>query len=326
MNRNLLTGGIVAAFLFALALVQLSGCGGGGGGSLPAASVGTLQVNISDSPAFRDFSSVHINIKEVRVVPNGKENARDNDPGLPVIFDFDPGNTGNGRDVNIMKLHFLQEVLGAAVIPAGKYSQVRLILEPNPKNGPFRNYFILTDNPTEQIALTTPSAQQTGVKIVGRFTVTPGILNTILLDFDPNEAIVKLGQTGQDNLKPTGIRISQIYSSLANAGSISGMIRSPAFATWSSATVSVAPRGPAGSPTASAVTAGTIFSNFSSPSVWKAPFTAYVPPNDTTVMPLAYYRVFVDAGAKFGVYSSPLVSVTSGVDTPLGNVQLNLAP
>ncbi|HEY5975258.1 MAG TPA: hypothetical protein VIU41_10985, partial [Geobacteraceae bacterium] len=117
------------------------------------------------------------------------------------------------------------------------------------------------------------------------------------------------------------IRISQIFSSLANAGSISGVLRSPAFATWSSATVSVAPRGPAGN----AVTAGTVFSNFSSPSVWKAPFTAYVPPNGTTVMPSAFYRVFVDAGVKFGVYSSPLVSVTTGVDTPLGNVQLNLA-
>ena len=319
MNRNMLTGGVVAAFILALTLVQLSGCGGGGSGSPP---VGTLQVNISDSPAFRDFSSVHINIKEVRVVPNGKENARDNDPGLPLIVDFDPGKTGNGRDVNIMKLHFLQEILGSAVIPAGRYNQVRLILEPNRSNEPFRNYFILTDNPTEQIALTTPSAQQTGVKIVGHFTVTAGVLNTILLDFDPNEAIVKRGQTGQDNLKPTGIRISQIFSSLANAGSISGVLRSPAFATWSSATVSVAPRGPAGS----AVTAGTVFSNFSSPSVWKAPFTAYVPPNSTTVMPSAFYRVFVDAGVKFRVYSSPLVSVTSGVNTSVEDVPLTLAP
>jgi Domain of unknown function (DUF4382) len=317
MSRNLVTGSIVAVSLLTLALVQLSGCGAGGG-----SPVGTLQVKISDSPAFRDFSSVHLNIKEVRVVPNGKENARDGDPGLPLIADFDPGKTGSGRDVNIMKLHFLQEILGTAVIPAGRYNQVRLILEPNPKNAPFGNYFVLTDNPTEQVALTTPSAQQTGVKIVGHFTVTAGILNTILLDFDPNEAIVKGGQTGQDNLKPTGICISQIYSSLANAGSISGVLRSPAFATWSSATVSVAPRGPA----ADAVTAGTVFSNFSSPSVWKAPFTAYVPPNGSTVMPSAFYRVFVDTGAKFKVYSSPLVSVTSGADTSLGDVQINLAP
>lgn len=319
MNGKILTGSAAAAFLLALALVHLPGCGGGG------TAVGTLQVNISDSPAFRDFSSVHINIKEVRVVPNGKENARDNDPGLPLIVDFDPGNTGNGRDVNILKLHFLQEILGSALIPAGKYNQVRLILEPNPANAPFKNYFILTDNPAQQIALTTPSAQQTGVKIVGHFTVTPGVLNTILLDFNPNEAIVKRGQTGEDNLKPTGIRISQIFSSLANAGSITGLIRSPAFATWSSATVSVVPRGPAGD----AVTAGTVFSNFSSPSVWKTPFTAYVPPNGTTVMPSAFYRVFVDAGVKFLLYSSPLLSVTAGADTqvpPNGIVPLSPAP
>jgi Domain of unknown function (DUF4382) len=321
MNRKILTGSIVAAFLLALALFQLSGCGGGGGG--PA--VGTLKVNISDSPAFQDFSSVHINIKEVRVVPNGKDAAPDNDPGLPLIVDFDPGKTGNGRDVDIMKFHFLQEILGSAVIPAGSYNQVRLILEPNPATAPFRNYFILTANPTQQIALTTPSAQQTGVKIVGHFTVTAGVLNTILLDFNPNEAIVKRGQSGQNNLKPTGIRISQIFSPTTNAGSVSGVIRSPSFATWSSATVSVTPRSPAGS----AVTAGTVFSNFSSPSVWKAPFTAYVPPNGTIAMPSAFYRVFVDAGAKFQVYSSPLLSVTAGTDTPVtadGNVPLALAP
>jgi hypothetical protein len=321
MTGKILTGGIVAACLLALALFQLSGCGGGGG----SAPVGTLQVNISDSPAFQDFSSVHINIKEVRVVPNGKDSAPDSDPGLPLIVDFDPGKTGNGRDVNIMNYHFLQEILGSAVIPAGSYNQVRLILEPNPANAPFRNYFILTSDPTRQVALTTPSAQQTGVKIVGHFTVAAGVLNTILLDFDPNEAIVKRGQSGQDNLKPTGIRISQIFSSSTSAGSLSGVIRSPAFATWSSAMVSVTPRSPAGG----AVTAGTVFSNFSSPSVWKAPFTAYVPPNGTTDMPAAFYRVFVNAGAKFQVYSSPLLTVTAGTDTPVppdGSVPLALAP
>lgn len=299
-----------------LVYLWLPGCGGSnGGGSVPT---GTLQVGITDSPAFRDFSSVHIRIDKVVVVPAGMENAQDNDLGLLVIASF-PG----GLDVDILKFHFIQQLLGTAVIPAGTYSQVRLILAPNPQNPPFNNYFILTSSPAQQIALTTPSAQETGVKIVGRFTVTAGVLNTILLDFNPNEAIVMRGNSGKNNLKPTGIRIMQTFTSLTNAGSISGTIRSPAFSTWSSATFSVVPRNPA----ASAIVAGAVFSNFSSPSVWKAPFTTFVPPNGSSLMPAANYRVFVDAGSKFRLYSSPPLVVSAGTDTLVTpNAIVNLTP
>lgn len=316
MNRRVeayfLTGALL--LLGILSLAQLPGCGGGDGGSIP---VGNLQVAITDSPAFRDFSSVHIRIDKVMVVPKGKESAPDTDPGLMTVATF-PG----GVDVNIMKLHFLQQVLGSALIPPGTYNQVRLILAPNPATAPFNNYFILAGNNQPPVALTTPSAQESGVKINGHFTVTMGVLNAILLEFNPNEAIVKRGVTGEANLKPTGIRIVQVFSSLANAGSISGLIHTPAFnlhssATfkpWSSAMVSIVPRTPA----AGAISSGVVFSNFSSPDVWKAPFVAYVPPNGSTGMPSANYKVFVQAfrdtklsTPTFQLFSSSLMTVTA---------------
>lgn len=303
--QSLLILGITALFVY--------GCSGGGS-STPT---GTLKVAITDSPAFRDFSSVHVKINKVMVVPAGKEGSQDNDPGLPVIADF---TASGGQDVNILKLHFLQQLLGTAVLPAGKYNQVRLILAPN---NDMSNYFILAGSSTK-IPLTTPSAQQTGVKIIGGFTVTAGILNTILLEFNPDEAIVKAGASGNNNLKPTGIRIQQIYTGLnEESGSITGMIRST-FATWSSATVSVVPRSPA----APAIVAGEVFSNFSSPGVWKTPFIAYVPPNSSPLMPSAYYKVFVNVvnpGNKFRLYSSPSLTVTVNTDTG-SQVNLMLAP
>jgi len=328
MSGKSITVSISIIFLLAAfyGLVAMQGCGGGGSGST---STGTLQVAITDSPAFRDFSSVHIRIDKVVVVPAGKEEAQDNDPGLLTIADF----TGaGGRDVDIMRLHFLQQILGTTIIPAGTYNQVRLILAPNPGSAPFNNYFILAGS-TAQVALTTPSAQQTGVKIIGHFTVSPGVLNAILLDFNPNEAIVKRGHTGLNNLKPTGIRIMQGFTSLENSGSISGMILSPVFNSWSSATVSIFPRNPA----ATAITSGVVFSNFSGAGVWKTSFAAYVPPNSTSVMPSSNYKVFVQAYkdtrlqiAAFGLYSSPLMSVsTIGFDFPVppdGIVQLVPAP
>lgn len=323
LQGKIVAGSVSAVFLLVifLGISQMQGCGGGGDGT--SVSTGALQVSIADSPAFQSYSSVHIKIEKVMVVPAGKENALDDDPGLLTVATFPAG-----MDVDILKLHFLQQVLGTAQIPAGSYNQVRLILARNPANAPFNNYFILAGS-ADQVALTTPSAHQTGVKVKGHFTVTPGVLNSILLDFNPNEAIVMRGKTGMDNLKPTGIRIMQVFSAPENSASISGMLRSPAFkplssATfkpWSSATVSIVPRNAA----AAAITAGVVFSNYSRSGVWKAPFMAYVPPNNSGVMPSMNYKVFVQAyrdtrqqNAAFSLYSSPSMSVNSvGVDYPV---------
>jgi hypothetical protein len=106
---------------------------------------------------------------------------------------------------------------------------------------------------------------------------------------------------------------------LTNAGAISGIIHTPVFnlrssstfRSWSSAIVSVVQN-------SNVVTAGVVFSNFSSPDVWKGPFSAFVPAGMS-------YKVFVsafsDTGQKipapFQVYSSHLITVTQGVDSPV---------
>ena len=284
--------------LAALAFAQLPGCGGGGG----TAPTGTLQVGLTDKQSDA-FANVFVTIKEVRVVPAGLENAADDDPRLPVIATF-----ANPQPVDILTLHFQQELLGSVVLPAGTYNQVRLILVPNPTGqGTPANYVILKSDLLTKIPLKTPSAQQSGLKVLGRFEVKAGIINAILLDFDPNTAIVVRGN-GDYNLKPTGIRIVQTSSPLIDFGSLSGTVVST-FKDFSSATVSVVPQG-----STSAIAAGTIFSNVSS-SHWEAPFVAFVPGGAST------YRVHVQSKG-FAPYSSPLKSVTVGVDTSLGNILL----
>lgn len=311
--------------LAALAIAQLPGCGGGGGGGGTASS-GTLQVALTDKQR-DDFQQVVVTIREVRVVPAGLENAPDNDARLPVVVSYAVPHT-----VDILSLHFRQEILGTITLPAGTYNQVRLILEPNPPGGqPPVNYLTLKADlsPTPvKYPLKTPSAQQSGLKVLGQFTVKPGVLNAVLLDFDPNTAIVVRGN-GDYNLKPTGIRIMEVFASPANSGSISGVIRSPVFKplssttfrSWSSATVSVVPRNGA----ALSIASGVVFSDYSGSGVWKAPFVAFVPPNNTAVMPSMNYKVFVQAyrdtrlqNPAFRLYSSPLMSVNSvGADYPV---------
>ena len=291
-------GLLAICLLAALAMTQLSGCGGGGGG----ADTGTLKVGLTDKQSDL-FANVFVTIKEVRVVPAGLEDAADNDSRLPVIVTYD-----TPHSVDILTLHFQQEILGSITLSAGTYNQVRLILAPNP-NGQGSvpvNYLTLKTAPTVKIPLTTPSAQQSGLKVLGHFEVKPGIINAILLDFDPNTAIVARGN-GDYNLKPTGIRIVQPTSTLTSFGSLTGTVVST-VRDWSSATVSVVPQGSTG-----AVASGAIFSNFSS-NRWVGPFSAFVPGGT--------YRLHVLANG-FAPYSSPVKTVSAESDTPLGEIFLS---
>lgn len=288
----------VVFLLVAVAFAQLTGCSGGG----VSTSTGTLQVGLTDKQS-DTFQQVVVTIKEVRLVPAGLENAQDNDARLPVVVTYATPHT-----VDVLTLRFQQELLGTIIIPAGKYNQVRLILEPNP-NGQGQvplNYLTLKSDPSVKIPLTTPSAQQSGLKVLGQFEVKAGIINAILLDFDPNTAIVARGN-GDYNLKPTGIRIVQPAGPLSTFGSLSGKVVST-FKDWSSATVTVVPQGGV-----SAIAGGTIFSNLSS-SRWEGDFSAFVPGGT--------YRVHVQSKG-FALYSTPLKPVSTGSDTALGDLLLS---
>ena len=289
-----------------VALCLLNGCSGGGG-SAPA---GTLKLAITDKLS-DSFANVVISIREIRVVPAGMEHKADNDPGLPVVVRFT-----TPRIIDVMQLQFVQQALGDVVLPAGTYSQVRLILEPNP-NGqgqPPANYLTLKTDPGSKLPLTTPSAQQSGLKILGPIEIKPGIINAVMIDFDPNTAIVVRGN-GDYNLKPTGIRLVQLADVLTQYGSISGNVIM--FDRWSSATVSVKRRGLVND--LDPIAAGRIFSNFTS-NAWQAPFAAFVPGSASVT-----YKTFVAANG-FRTYSSPAVGVTQGVGTSLGDIVLIKTP
>jgi len=293
----------VLAFV-SLALLQFQGCGGGGGST---ASTGTLKLAITDKNS-DNYAKVVISIREIRVVPAGRENAADDDPGLPLVVHFD-----TPRVIDVMQLQFVQQALGDVVLPVGSYSQIRLILEPNP-NGqgqPPLNYLVLKSDPATNIPLTTPSAQQSGLKILGPIEIKPGVINAVMIDFDPNTAIVPRGN-GDYNLKPTGIRLVRMSDVLTSYGSISGIVS--AFDSWSSATVSVKRRGSIND--TDPIASGRIFSNFTS-ATWQAPFAAFVPPSSATVS----YKTFITANG-FRLYSSAAVPVQQGQTSDLGTIPL----
>jgi len=297
---------VLVLLLAAVMLAQLSGCSGGSGGS---AKGGTLQVGLIDKQSDA-FQQVVVAIREVRLVPAGMENAEDNDTRLPVLVSYSTPHV-----VDILTLRFQQEILGTVTIPAGSYSQVRLVLEPNPSgqgHDPV-NYLTLKTAQAIKVPLTTPSAQQSGLKVLGQFEVKEGIINAILLDFYPNTAIVARGNCAY-NLKPTGIRIVQPSSPLSSFGTLAGTVVSTTK-DWSSATVTVVPQN-----SVNPVAGSTIFSNLSSHlsgKRWEGDFSSFVP--------AGIYRVHVQANG-FAPYSSPLKNVINGSDTALGDALLTPLP
>ena len=119
-NSATTCGWLTALLLSAL----LAGCGGGGDGG----GSGTLGVSLTDSPAC-GFDEVNVTVSKVRVHQSG--GASENAGGWSEI-------TLNGeRKINLLDLtNGVLESLGATALPAGHYTQLRLVLDPNTGSSP----------------------------------------------------------------------------------------------------------------------------------------------------------------------------------------------
>jgi hypothetical protein len=108
--------------------------------------------------------------------------------------------------INLLNLvNGLREDLGLVDLPAGVYTQVRLIIgdNPGPDDHPFANYVITDTTPAEIHELKIPSGHKTGVKVVHGFTIFQDQLTEVILDFDACRSIVQAGNSDQWLLKPT---------------------------------------------------------------------------------------------------------------------------
>ena len=210
--------GIKAALVALAASVALVACGGGGGsgvsnapavptpggGAAPATS-GTLRVSLTDAPAC-GYDEVNVTVERVRVHQSSA--ASDGDGGwveIPVV---------NGpRKVDLLSLTngVLME-LGETTLAVGQYSQIRLVLASN-QSVAMANTVKLTGG--IETELKTPSAQQSGLKLINGFTVAPGAMTDIVLDFDACKSVVKAGNSGQYLLKPVIRMIPRTLTGIA---------------------------------------------------------------------------------------------------------------
>jgi hypothetical protein len=188
INRvGLLAGG-------ALAAASLVACGGGGGSTAPTqppvSTLGTLSVSLTDAPAC-GFDAVNVTVSKVRVNKSGT--ASETDAGWTDIA------LAPAKKINLLGLtNGALEALGQTPLEAGHYTQLRLLLDPN-TNGTANT--VVPMGKTTEVALDTPSAVQSGIKLVGEFDVAAGQKSDIVLDFDACKSVLTKGN-GKYALKP----------------------------------------------------------------------------------------------------------------------------
>lgn len=158
---------------------------------------GRIVVRLTDNPG--DYEAVNVDIQDIQVKASDEE-GENGWISLPGV---------NKGVYNLLELtNGTETVLTNSEYPSGRIEQLRLILG--------NNNSVVVNETTFPIA--TPSAQQTGLKLLLNADLISGITYSVLLDFDAARSVVKLGNGGY-LLKPVINAIAE-----AQEGAISGMI------------------------------------------------------------------------------------------------------
>lgn len=175
----------------------------------------TYHIYLTDAPG--EFENVYIDIQEIRIHSNstGWITATNFNPGIYDLLEFN-----NGMDT----------LLCSVEIPQGRVTQIRLVLG--------NNNSVVIDGETH--ALSTPSAQSSGLKLNVQHEILAGNAYTIWLDFDAGQSIVTTGN-GSYQLKPV-IRVFTEHTNGKIQGYVTPMLALPTvYAINGSDTLSAIP-------------------------------------------------------------------------------------
>lgn len=177
--------------LSVLAIVALAGCDDQ---STTPDETGTLRISLTDAPAA--FDAVNITFSEISAHIDGQWLTVRGDTVTVDLLEWN-----NGKSI----------VIGAADLPAGQYTQIRLKIQ---------SAEIIVDGQAHDLDV--PSGAQSGLKLVHQFTISSGSTYELVIDFDAQRSIVVTGPPNNPNgykLKPTLRVVPKAIS-----GSISGTV------------------------------------------------------------------------------------------------------
>lgn len=190
---------LLLAPVLTLAGAALLACGGSGG-----TGTGTMRLSLTDAPAC-GYDNVWVTVEKVRV--HRSTSADPADDGWSEVALATPQRIDLLEYTNGATLP-----LGETQLPAGTYTQMRLVLSPNGGSAPFANAIKPTGG--SETALDTPSGQQSGLKFNVNMTVPENQVANFVLDFDACRSFVRAGNSGKFLLKP----VIQVIPVLSDAG------------------------------------------------------------------------------------------------------------
>jgi hypothetical protein len=237
-------------------------------------STGTVAIHMTDAPAVEGVDAVNLNIIQVSIKASGDES----DQGWEVL---------RADSMNVDLLHLQNGVfttLATGRVAAGPYEQVRLKLG--------EGSTVVVNGVTYPIKV--PSGMQSGLKLVGPFTVPGGSGVDVALDFDASRSIILTG-SGTYMLKP----VVHVMA-LSQAGSIKGRVL-PTDATTS------------------------VFAMMATDTLGTA-VTCVDGMFQISVLSAGTYQVHFDAPAAYRDTTLTNVIVTAGHQTDVGDVSLTANP
>lgn len=168
---------------------------------------GTLRVVLMDAPA--DLQGVDsLVVVFDKVLVHRSSGAEPSDAGwFVVLSDTLPA---DARTFDLLQLvNGVFATLGDVDLDAGKYTQIRIMLE---------SARVVVDGTSHDVTI--PSGFQTGIKLVGGFTIEPSVVTEIAVDFDVARSLHESPPgSGDYILRPT-IRLVQTTLSGAISGTV----------------------------------------------------------------------------------------------------------
>ena len=220
----------ITVALTSMIAVGIAACGGGGSSGPDASATGTLRLSLTDAPAC-GYDNVWVTVEKVRI--HASSTAADTDGGWSEVV------LGTPQRIDLLTLtNGTLQPLGQTALPAGKYTQMRLVLGSTAPVGTPAGTLANSIKPTggAEVALTTPSALQSGLKMNIDIDVAADKVADFAIDFDACKSFVKAGSSGQYILKP----VLSVIPILSDAGQrIVGYVDTP----MAGATVSVQQNG-----------------------------------------------------------------------------------